>query len=341
MDKNSNILVTGGNGLVGSYIIRILIQNGYSNIYATIRKNSQTLHINDFIEKIHVLDLDIRNPIDVYDAMATMEVVFHAAAMVSYSASNENEMFEVNVEGTTHLVNAALEFNIRKFIFISSVAALGRASEVNVNMDETTEWKDSKYNSPYALSKYLAEKEVWRAQAEGLNTSIISPSIILGEGNFSQSSLQMYRKVKMQSRFYPKGSTGFVDVRDVASIALKTLEMDTKEVKFIANAENKSFKEVMFLMAENLRVSPPISSLPEWLGWGIATIEKVRTAITGGTPLITHITLISLRLINAYTSEKSQSILNHAYIPIETTIRESCAIFSGEKKGPLSFETLL
>ncbi|HMQ08365.1 MAG TPA: NAD-dependent epimerase/dehydratase family protein [Saprospiraceae bacterium] len=335
MNENEKILVTGGNGLVGAYIIRYLLKLGYRNIKATIRPSAVCDHISDFIDQIDICPLDIRNVLDVYEEVDSIDYVFHTAAMVNFSNRAKKEMAEINVGGTMHLVDASLEKKVKKFIFISSVAALGRAKFFNFAQDEKTEWVESKYNSAYAVNKYLAELEVWRGWAEGLSTYIVAPSLILGEGDFTRSSLVMYNKLKLQRKFYPQGSTGFVDVRDVASLAVKAALSDRAGEKVIASSENRKFKDVMGKMAMELGLQPPTLKMPMILGQCMVWEERIRSFITGGTPVITRSSLYSLMGRNEYINQKSINVFSHDYIPIDQSIKETCQIFSGIRKGPL------
>ena len=232
-------------------------------------------------------------------------------------------------------MDASLEKKVKKFVFISSVAAFGRANTSNFAQDEETEWEESKYNSDYAINKYMAELEVWRGWAEGLSTYIVAPSLILGEGDFTRSSLVMYNKLKLQRKFYPQGSTGFVDVRDVASLAVKTALSDRSGEKVIASSENRKFQDVMGKMALELGLQAPTLKMPMVLGHCMVWEEKIRSFITGSTPVITRSSLYSLMGNNEYINKKSINLFQHHYIPIDQSIRETCQIFSGIKKGPL------
>ena len=91
-------------------------------------------------------------------------------------------MYDVNVVGTANVVNMALEKNVRRFIHISSVAALGRKTN-GAHVNEEKKWEENKFNTHYAISKYRSELEVWRGIAEGLNGIIVNPSTVIGYGD--------------------------------------------------------------------------------------------------------------------------------------------------------------
>ena len=82
------------------------------------------------------------------------------------------------MEGTRHVVDACLDQKIPKIIYISSVAALGRQKGMTI-ADEETKWIESDLNSDYGESKYLAELEMFRGKEEGIDVSMIYPSVIV------------------------------------------------------------------------------------------------------------------------------------------------------------------
>ena len=127
----------------------------------------------------------------------------------------------------------------------------GKSKERNM-LSEYIFWKESKSNSQYAKSKYLSEQEVWRGIEEGLNSIIVNPSVILGPGDWTKGSSQMFEKVWKGLKFYSSGSTGYIDVLDVAKCVVKLLEKEIINERFILNAENIKYRDIFDSIAENL-----------------------------------------------------------------------------------------
>lgn len=232
----------------------------------------------------------------------------------------------MNTEGTANLVNAALEKKISKLCHVSSIAALGRPEQQSDLIDENLVWKTSRHNSMYAISKYGAEREVWRGTAEGLNVVIVNPAIILGIAGPGMGSSRLFNTVYNGLRFYPPGKNGFVDVRDVVRAMMLLMDSDIKNERFILSAANLEYRKLFSLMAEafgkpapSVSVSPALSGL----AW---RIEKIRSAIKGSKPLITRETANTAVQQYTYSSEKIKKALGFEFTPIEETVRHFCGV---------------
>src|SRR5436190_10222545 len=209
------VLVTGGTGFLGSYIIKELIEKGYS--VRAIRRSNKVPHYipNEILSKTEWIEADVLDVVALQEAMENIDTVIHSAGVVSFVKKDRKKMYQVNVEGTANVVNMALEKNVRRFIYISSVAALGRKTTAS-HVNEEKKWEESKVNTHYAKSKYKAELEVWRGISEGLEGVILNPSTILGYGDWNTGSCAIFRNIYTGFKWYTSGINGFVDVEDVA-----------------------------------------------------------------------------------------------------------------------------
>jgi nucleoside-diphosphate-sugar epimerase len=232
-----------------------------------------------------------------------------------------------NTEGTANVVNAALERKVRKLCHVSSIAALGRPENMTDIIDEKLVWKTSKHNSAYAVSKYGAEREVWRGTAEGLDAVVVNPSIVLGVAGPKQGSSRIFNTVWKGLKFYPPGRNGFVDVRDVAKAMVMLMKSDIRNERFILNAANLEYVDLFRMMAEAMGKPAPkirVNSMLSGLAW---RIEKIRSMITGVKPLITPETAHTAVQQYAYSNEKIRQELGFEFTPIRETIGHFNRIF--------------
>ncbi len=334
IDKQDAIFVTGGTGFLGSYLLRYLVSQGYTNIIALKRANSRMDMVKDVVDDVEWVEGDILDLGVLEDAIARVDYIFHCAAMVSFYPKDAKRMTKVNVEGTANVVNVALDFDIKKLVHVSSIAAVGRRKKL-VEIDENTKWESSEYNSKYAISKFLSEQEVWRAGEEGLNIAIVNPSVIMGSGFWNEGPAAFFKMVWNGLKFYSTGKTGFVDVRDVAKFMMLLMESEISGERFILNSQNLAFRYVFDTIAEKLDVKKPsikVTPFLESLSWRVLAVHSF---FTGKKPAITRETAKSSGRIFIYDHSKSKSAFDFDYIPIEKTIEESAFLFKKAIKNGL------
>jgi nucleoside-diphosphate-sugar epimerase len=320
------IAVTGANGLLGSFIIRKLIQEQLPFV-ALKREGSDTGLLTDVADKIQWRDADVLNPVQINEALSGCSKVIHAAGMVSFNPHRANEVMEINAYGTRHVVNACQEHNVQRLVHISSVAALGRQKGQTL-IQEDNKWIDNPMNSVYAISKYRAELEVFRGQEEGLNTIILNPSVILAPANWNRSSAKLFKYTWKEKPFYIDAYLNYVDARDVASCTVKFLRTDHQAQRVIVNAGNISFKNFFEKIAANFNVKPPSIKLSKNVLNVVAKTELLRTLFSRSEPLITRETaqLADTRFL--YDNKKIKNILDFEFQTIDNTLDWCCTYYN-------------
>ena len=320
------VAISGANGLLGSFIVRKLIQE-QKPFLALKRANSDTSLLNDVADQIEWRNTDVLNPVLLSDALEGCTQIIHAAAIVSYNPHRANEVMEINVQGTRNIVNACLEQNIKRLVHISSVSALGRQKDQTL-IQENNKWIDSPTNSLYAKSKYRAELEVFRGQEEGLSTLILNPSVILAPADWDKSSARLFKYAWKQRPFYLDAYLNYVDVRDVASIACQSLDSDKQGERFIINAGNILFKFFFEKIARNFQTNPPKIRLSREMLRFLARAETFRSWITGSEPHITRETAQLADTQFLYDNKKIKKILNFEFQSIDNTLEWCCYYYS-------------
>lgn len=324
------ILVTGSTGIVGTRLLFDLIKSG-ETVRALKRTNSDTDFVkhsfqfydsktgSEIFDKINWCDGDITDINSLEIAFKGIDSCYHAAALVSYDPRDEEKLIEINAEGTEKVVNVALEAGIKKICHISSVAALGRA-EGDKLTSEDNHWNRDQVSSSYGLSKFMAEREIWRGTAEGLPAIVVNPSIILGPSKPNQSSGMLMSVLQKGISFYPKGMAGYVDVRDVSKACIELMNSDINNKRYVLNGENLSYRKLLNTAADIFGNKPPKYKLRPWmltLAW-IGT--KIWGAISGSRPKVTRETAKSASSISAFDNTKIQQTLGIQFISIEESL---------------------
>lgn len=327
------ILVTGGTGFLGSYLLRSLVKAG-KPVRALYRQHIPA-QINDIKDKVEWAKGDVLDIGALEDAMQGVEKIYHCAAVVSFQPDKKAEMLQVNIAGTANVVNLALEAGIKKIVHVSSVAALGRA-KAEAHISEHIEWEESKNNSSYAVSKHLSEMEIWRGIAEGLDAVIVNPSIILGSGFWNDGSGMLLKNAWKEFPYYTTGINGFVDVQDVVDVMISLMESDITAQRFILSAENWPYRQLFNTMAAALGKKPPHIATKPWMAEVVWRLEKVKGKITGKKPLLTKETARTAQLKVYYNNEKILKALPaFRFKPLEETVHEISAAFLKEKTSTL------
>ena len=310
------VFITGATGLLGSFICKELLKNKHQ-IRAVKRNSSQMTLVEDIADQIEWVIGDMNDTVFLEEALEGIDAIVHGAAIISFDKRFEDKMYEINVLGTADLVNACLKMGIQNFLHISSVAAIGRKM-TQKGITEKDLWEGTKYDSIYARSKHLQELEVWRGGQEGLKVKIINPSVILGPGLWGKGgSTSVFHYAHGEKKFHPAGNSNFVDVRDVAEIAVKLLESDIHGERFVVSSGSVSYKEFFGTLAKACGKKGPTTVVKPWMLKLAVGFEFVRSRITGNEAMITRDTAILSKTKFHFKNDKVKKALNFEFRSLE------------------------
>lgn len=332
--------------MVGAHLLYELTSKG-KKVKALKRKTSNLQQVlktfsyyskspKDLFNQIEWIDGDILDYFALEKVLDGVTEIYHCAAIVSFNPNDRKYMIASNVEGTSNLVNAALENGVKKICHVSSVAALGRLDDQQPVTEETN-WVPSKKISGYSESKFFSEAEIWRGIHEGLDAVIVNPSIILGPANWETGSSKLFKTVLDGMKFYTKGITGFVDVKDVAKAMVLLMDDSNFELcknqRYLLSAENLSYQDIFYQIADALeKLRPKIHATRFMLelGWRAA---KTASLVTRKLPLISREIVTSSKEVNNFDGSKITRQLNFNYLPIPDSIRQTASILKQDMQN--------
>lgn len=328
------ILVTGATGIVGSHIVLNLLRAGEE--VRVLHRPSADLSTLENLLKFHGVEGrpsyfkgDIQEPIDLYEAAEGCNQCYHGAALVSFNDNDQKKLAEVNTYGTKNVVDMCLAKDIT-LCFISSTASIGEPL-LNGMRTEESEWVSDKGKAAYTLSKRYGELEVFRGIQEGLRSIVVNPGVIIGPGNWGQSSTSIFLSGIKGMTFYPSGSNGFVDARDVADIAVHMMKEPGKfRGQHLLIGENRSFKEVFDMLAKAGGVKKPSVSVPKWLIRILISIMRTLEKLGLNASNLTANSLRSSITRNQYSSQKVRE-LGYTFRPIEDAINYTYEVYRAKK----------
>lgn len=329
-------LVTGGTGHLGSHILFELVMENrpVRALYRNKENLNRTKEIFSFykdgetaFEHIEWVEADINDYYAVAGSFKDVSHVFHTAGYVTFDDKQNKKLHHVNAEGTANIVNACLESENVKLYHVSSIATLGEPGGEMV-IDEGTLWNHGKSASAYAKSKYMGEMEVWRGIHEGLHAVIVNPSVIIGPGMWLGPGTSLWQSVLKGLRFYPVGSSGYVDVRDVASILVRLSKTDISGERFILNAGQLTHKEFLSALATGLHKRAPYIRATPFLTKTALLGETLRASITHTKRRFNRRTIIIANKNLNYSGKKVRELLNFKFIPVEESVKMAVEIYN-------------
>ena len=325
------ILVTGGTGLVGSHLLVRLVQENepIRAIYRTLESIEKTKKVFSYytnlskgvFSNIEWVQADITDVPSMIPAFKGVKKVYHCAAVISFDPTAYRTMRKVNIHGTAIIANLAIDAKVEKLCFVSSIATIGDDPKKEF-ANEENDWGGNQKNNGYAITKYGAETEVWRASQEGVDVVIINPGVILGSGFWDSGSGKMFSQIHKGFQFYSEGVTGFVGVKDVINAMVQLMQSNCKNERFILVSENKSFKEVLFSIAEAFGKKKPTRCVQPWQASLLWRWEWLVSKTTSRKIRMSKYTAKTLFRKTYYSSEKCKKQLKVTFENIDAVIHQ-------------------
>ncbi|MFK7786433.1 MAG: NAD-dependent epimerase/dehydratase family protein [Crocinitomicaceae bacterium] len=324
------IFITGGTGVLGSQLLFDLSRDD-TPIRALYRSEAKRKQLQEFFthfdpdqgqrrfQKIEWIQGNILDIVTLEECMNGCDFVYHCAALVSFHKHDFSQLIKMNRTGTANIVNIALATGIKKLCYVSSTAAIGGTGKEIIS--EKTVWKNTPTTSGYSISKYSAEKEVWRGMEEGLSAVIVNPCVILGAGNWGDSSLTLLKTLKKGMKYYPPGKNATVDARDVSRIMIKLLKSDISHERFLCIGSNQPFKELMTEVSNQLGVRAPHKLIKRWLANLARRALGFMSVFTWKNPSMTKETVNSLFSERTYSNEKIIDALDEQFYSLEESVK--------------------
>lgn len=249
------VLVTGSTGFVGGALCRELVQCGYS--VRAFHRPSSNLHLLKDLPVEHAIG-DLASPESLQSAMQDIDVVFHTAALLG-STTNPDEHHRVTVAGTRAVLDSALQNKVQRVVHTSSIAALGippypsEKSDPAISpvMNENSTWNIKPAYWAYGYGKYLAELEVQKAVAKGLDVVITNPSYVIGGGDLYRTKNSPFMQIaRGKLPIIPTGGVNVVHIIDVVKGHMAAMEFGKPGERYILGNENLTFQKLIRTVAK-------------------------------------------------------------------------------------------
>lgn len=328
------ILITGGTGYIGSWVVKELLEKGYRvrvpvRIFNRKDKYQHLLNLRNFSNLLELFEADLLIDGAFDKAAQGADAIIHMASPFTLRFKDpQHDLVDPAVTGTRNVLGAANKSStVKRVVLTSSVAAV-HGDNIDMREQGLTEFTEEHFNStssmkhqPYSFSKVMAEKEAWRIHAEQSKWDlvVINPALVLGPslaGNSNSESLQIMKDLLTgKYRFgAPDLYFGFVDVRDVAKAHVLALENPSAAGRFIIAERVLNFMEMVAIIDKKFpgQFKLPKMVVPKWLLYLVSPIFGLSPRFVARN--------VGYRI--AFNTSRSRQDLGLVYTPFEQTVSD-------------------
>jgi dihydroflavonol-4-reductase len=318
------VTLTGSTGHVGTALATRLCERGYS-VRAIIHTRTTGLESLP-VQEVHASLSDAES---LRRAFAGSEIVFHAAARISITHRDAAEVTKTNVAGTRNVIDSCRAAGVRRLVHFSSIEAFS-PRPLDSTLDEGRSLEDGRTGSPYALSKALAETEVRKAIAEGMDAVILNPTAVVGPLD-NRPSLMGRAIIAFATGAIPMlidGGYDWVDVRDVAEAAVNAAEGAPRGSRYLLGGRWASMGEIARMICDAAGRRAPRLTCPYVVARISAPVSTLFSLLLSKEPLFTGYSLAALRGNRLISHQRAERELGYRPRDLEETIRDTWRWFT-------------
>jgi dihydroflavonol-4-reductase len=318
--------LTGASGFVGSAVARKLLDEGFA-VRALVRKSSNRANVDGI--DVDVIEGDIRDAHVIEKVMAGARCAFHVAADYRLWAPDPEEIIRTNTEGTRAVMRAAIEANVERVVYTSSVATL-RLSDDGTPSDETMPLDAKNAIGAYKKSKVLAERLVERMIAdEKLPAVIVNPSTPIGPRDIRPTPTGRIVVEAASGRMpaYVETGLNLAHVDDVADGHVAALKSGRIGERYILGGQDMTLGQMLAEIASLAGRRAPTIKLPRSLIFPIAYGAEAAARMTGREPFATVDGLRMAKYKMFFSSAKAERELGYRARPAREALAEALRWF--------------
>lgn len=320
-------IVTGGTGFVGANLVRTLLKRGVA-VRVLVRPATPQTNLAGL--DLQLVEGDLRDPASLRNACADCDLLFHTAAYYDFWAPDRKIFYEVNVEGTQNILEAARRAEIPKIVYTSTVGTIRYPKNRNYSSDETSLATEVEMSNDYKRSKFLAEQVAMQFAKEGLPVVIVNPSAPVGAYDVKPTPTGKIILDFLRGKIPAYVDTGLniIDVEDVAEGHWLAAQKGKSGERYILGSQNISLKEVYrILSALNGRPAPRLR-IPYGVAWAAAAASEVAAGIQKRRPKISLGAVRMARHYMYFDSSKAVLELGLPQGPIEPAFAKAADWFA-------------
>ena len=326
-----NVMITGATGLIGSRLVRILVEHGFT-VKALVRDTSRAAQMID--QPVQFVEGDLNNSAAIEEALQGCSCLFHLAADYRLWVPDPESMTRTNVEGTRLLMQKALQAGIERVVYTSSVCVLGCNAD-GESVDEDVSSSIDDMISPYKKSKFLAEKVVMdMVREEGLPAVIVNPSTPVGPGDSrpTPTGTMIVNAARDGGTFYADTGLNVAHVDDIAMGHLLAMQKGKVGRRYILGGDNLSLKELFSITAQVAGKAGPKFKVPQAIMYTAGFVGEIMARL--GMVKSPVATMDSVRMASKkmyYSSKRAERELGYTHRPAKEAVRDAVAWFRAHR----------
>jgi len=326
MNAETNVFVTGANGLLGCNTIIELLKCGF-HVKGLLRSRGKYNSIKH--ENLELIEGDITNKEYLDEVLFNCEYVIHLAAITDQNLLNYNLYEEINVIGTKNILLAAIKNKVRRIIYVSTANVFGFGPLNNLG-DETKKMKHPFDKSFYANSKKEGQ-DFALSKINEIEVVIVNPTFMIGPyGSRPSSGKIILMGLKNPYVFCPPGGKNFVCAKDVAKGIIRAMKYGVNGEAYLLANENITFCNFFKLLRRNTKNNFLIIHVPKYALLLLGYIGNLIRSI-GIKTNFSDVNMKALCINNYYSNNKAKKQFEINFNPIEEGIIEAIEWYSKTK----------
>ncbi|MZG30790.1 MAG: NAD-dependent epimerase/dehydratase family protein [Nitrospinae bacterium] len=325
-------LLTGATGFLGSALARELLKEG-RKLKLLVRENTDTRNIDDL--DCEVFHGDLRDRDSLKTALVGCRRLYHTAAYYSLWSRDKKMIYDINVQGTRNILESALEADVEKVVYTSTVGCIGLSRDGSPANEEQPMNTETLCND-YKLSKYQAEQVAHELYGRGLPVVIVNPSTPVGPRDIKPTPtgkiILDFLDRKMPA--YIDTGLNLIDVADCARGHILAEEKGQPGERYILGNKNMSLKEILLALETLTGLKAPTIKMPYWVAYtaGLAC-EWFSNTITHQPPSVPLAGVKMAKHFMYFDSSKAVRELGLPQNPVESALEQAVNWF---KENPVS-----
>ena len=320
-------LITGAAGFVGAAVLRELLKKGHK-VKALVRQSSVLDNLKNL--DVEIVQGDLKDRSSLKRCLKDCKYLFHVAADYRLWVPKPEEIYQNNVIGTENLMEEALNSEIEKVIYTSSVAVLGKPINGDIANEKTPVNKDQMIGH-YKKSKFIAEEKVKELyKTRRLPVVIVNPAAPVGPRDIKPTPTgKMILDAAMKKiPAYLDTGLNIVHVEDVAKGHLQAFKKGKFGERYILGGENMTFKEILEMIANLCGHSPPKIQLPKKPLYPIGYLFEIFARLFNlKNPMLTVDMIRMAEKKMFFSSEKAKKELSYTYKSAKIALKDAIQWF--------------